>query len=54
MPYGEKHEAHNQKGKSPKAKKAINRLSSDINQEAKRRVVKERKTGKYDGNAGTR
>lgn len=54
MPYGNQHEAHNQKGKSPEARRAVNRLSADVNQEAKRRVQQDRKAGKYDGNAGKR
>lgn len=54
MPWGNQHEAYNQKGQPKAKKKAVRKIQADVNAEAKRRVVKIRKTGKYDGNSGTR
>lgn len=49
MPWGKKSEDHDTSGLSPKQKRTYNKTVAEINQEAKRRVQQERKTGNGDG-----
>jgi hypothetical protein len=54
MPWGNKSEDHNQESLTPKQKKAVNRVTRQVNQEAKRRVQTRRHATNQDGNKGTR
>lgn len=54
MPWGWANNARNQKGLTPEQKKQVNRITTDVNQEAKRRTQQERKATNQDGNRGNR
>jgi hypothetical protein len=54
MPWGKKSTDHNTSGLTPAQKKTFKKISTDVNQEAKRRLQKNRKAQSNDGNEKSR
>jgi len=54
MPWGFKNTGSNQSGLTPSQKKRVNRIVTDVSQEAKRRVQKNVKANNQEGNKGKR
>ena len=54
MPWGKSHRNDDVSKADRQTKETVRRINADVAAEAKRRVVQNRKAGKYDGNAGKR
>jgi len=54
MPLGKSHANDDVSKTDPQTKETVRRINAEVAAEAKRRVVQDRKAGRYDGNAGKR
>jgi hypothetical protein len=54
MPWGKSHKNDDVSKTDRQTKETVRRINAEVAGEAKRRVVQDRKAGRYDGNAGQR
>jgi len=54
MPWGKSHKNDDVSKTDTQTKETVRRINAEVAAEAKRRVVQDRKAGKYDGNSGRR